>query len=458
MMKKFRYSIILVLLSLMVPLIAVAGPSSYATGFSVANLDSSNPAAIVITYYNQDGTTNVSPVSDTIPAGGVNSYFPIHTTAGFDGSAVISSDREVAAIVNVLGDNGAFGGADYGGFSSGATTSYVPQVLRNFFGISTWFNVQNTGNEDAAVTVTYSGSPAPTCTETATIKPGAAKRFDQSTSSCLSDNFIGAATVTTGSATQEIVSAVVQYNDVSLLSYSGFTNSGTASVVVPFVSHRWFGSRTAIQIQNTGGVNTNVTVTYTPSSGFPGQTCSETKSVPAGGSTNFGDVALFQSATNPCGPMTGTVQANYGFVGSAEVTGNSANQNLVAIVNTVTSGTPNGATYNAFSPDAGTNTVAFPQIMDRYFGIFTGFSVANVGTSPTSISCTFSNSSVTASQNNVAPGSAFTHVQLNQIGNAYLGAATCTATGGDAQIVGIVSQLGGQGDKLLYYEGFNTGN
>ena len=78
--------------------------------------------------------------------------------------------------------------------------------------------------------------------------------------------------------------------------------------------------------------------------------------------------------------------------------------------------------------------------------------------SPTSISCTFSNSSVTASQNNVAPGSAFTHVQLNQIGNAYLGAATCTATGGDAQIVGIVSQLGGQGDKLLYYEGFNTGN
>ncbi len=457
-MKKFRYSIILVLLSLMVPLIAVAGPSSYATGFSVANLDPSNPAAIVITYYNQDGTTNVNPVSDTIPAGGVNSYFPIHSTAGFDGSAVISSDREVAAIVNVLGDNGTFGGADYGGFSGGSTTSYIPQVLRNFFGISTWFNVQNTGTEDAVVTVTYSGSPTPTCTETKTIKPGAAKRFDQSTSTCLSDNFIGAATVTTGSATQEIVSAVVQYNDVSLLSYSGFTNAGSDSVVIPFVSHQWYGSRTAVQIQNTGNVNTNVTVTYSPSTGFPGTTCSETKLVPAGGSTNFGDIALFESASTPCGPMSGTNQSNYGFVGSAKVTGNTASQNLVAIVNTVTTGTPYAATYNAFSPDAGTNKVAFPQIMDRYFDIFTGFSVANVGNNATSISCTFSNSSVTASQNNVAPGAAFTHVELNAIGNAYLGAATCTATGGDAKIVGIVSQLGGQGDKLLYYEGFNTGN
>lgn len=93
--------------------------------------------------------------------------------------------------------------------------------------------------------------------------------------------------------------------------------------------------------------------------------------------------------------------------------------------------------------------------MDRNYGIFTGFSIANVGTQATDVACTFSGTSYGVSQDNLQPGESATFVQLNEIANGYVGAATCTATGGDALIVAVVSELGGQGDALLYYEGFN---
>jgi len=444
---KLTRSLVLVvlLLALAVPLgVAAQGPATYTVGFQLANLDTSGEAAVAITYYNQDGSVNAT-FNDTIAAGASTTYFPIHAASGFNGSVVVSSDREVAAIANILGDGGTFGGASYDSFSQGATSAKIPLVLRDYYDIYTWFNVQNTGSTDAAVTVTYVGTPAATCTDSATVKPGAAATFRQSESTCLADGFIGAATVTTGGTDQTVAVAVVQYDADSLLAYNGFTTDGSTAPVMPLISHGYYSSRTGIQIQNTGSSATDVTVSYAPSTGFPGQACSETKTVAAGASANFGDDALF--GTGSCGTA--------GFVGSAKVTANSASQNLVAIVNTLTSGTPNAAAYSAFDASTATANVNMPLIMDRNYGIFTGFSVANVGTSATDIACTFSGSSVTASQTTVQPGASLTHVQGNVIADGYVGAANCTATGGDALIVGVVSQLGGSGDALLYYEGFN---
>jgi hypothetical protein len=444
----------LVLLALVVPgVVSAQGPSSYTSGIQVANLDSAGAASIQIDYYNPDGSINTS-FSDTIPASDSNTYYPLHTPDGFAGSAVISSDKPLAAIVNLLGNGGAFGGASYDSFSQGANSANIPLIARKFYGIYTWFNVQNTGSTTADVTVTYAGSPTPTCTETASIAPGAAHTFDQKTSACLSDGFLGAATVTAGSG-QQIAVAVVEYNSQSLLAFNAFTSAGSTSPVMPLVSHKYYGSRTGMQIMNTGASATDVTVTYTPSSGFPGTTCTETKSIAAGQSANFGDIAFFEQASLPCGPMSGSSQASFGFAGSAKVTGNSAGETLVAIVNSVTTGTANSAAYASFDDAAATDKVNFPLVMDRVYGIFTGFSVANVGTLPTDILCTFSGTSYTVGQTGVGAGESLTTVQLGQIADGYAGAATCTATGGDALIVGVVSQLGGAGDKLLYYEGFN---
>jgi hypothetical protein len=442
-MKKKLTLVLSLLLSLLVATAVTAqGPSSYTSGFQVQNLSDTNPAVVMITYYNPDGTIDAT-TDDTIAAGTSTTYFGANMAAspGFNGSVTISSDQPIAAIVNLLGDNGAFGGASYGSFDSGSANANIPLVLNNYFGISTFFNVQNTGSDAVTVNVAYVGTGG--CSEApVTIQPGAAATFDQRTT-CLPAGFIGAATVDAGSGTVAV--AVVQVSSQSLLAYNAFTSDGSSEAVAPLVSHNYFGSRTALQIQNTGNAQISVTVNYAPSTGFPGSACSETKSIAAGASANFGDDPFFLNAANGC-------NAGGGWVGAASIDAGTGNA-IVAIVNSVTSGTPNAAAYSAFDANAGSNTVNFPLVMDRNFGIFSGFSVANVGDGPANITCTFSNTSYTAEATNVPVGQSLTDVQLNKISNGYVGAATCTSS---QSIVGVLSQLGGQGDQLLYYEGFNN--
>jgi hypothetical protein len=347
----------------------------------------------------------------------------------------------------------------------------LPLVLKNHFGISTWFNVQNTGNSATTVNVTYAGSPAPAggCPESQVVPPGAAKTFTQSTNSCLVDpagnaGFVGAATLT---SSQPIVATVIQVQTGTnmLLAYNGFTSSST-TLVMPSVSSNFFFSGTGISIQNTGGSSTDVTLTYTPSPGFPGATCTETKTIPPASSITFG----FAQMPAGCGTAGAGVTdpVNLGFVGSAQVTTNSANMPLVAIVNIITRGRGNSAAYNAVNPANATSNVSMPLVMDRHYNIFTGIAIANVGTQATNISCTFSGAGAPAPipSTALAPGASLTVNQLNQAtdpfpgSNAgYVGAATCTASGGDAKIAGIVNELT-QGaptttDALLTYEAFN---
>jgi len=443
-MKRSKFAVILVLiLALFVTVSAYAqGPSSYDTGFQVQNLSGSSDANVVITYYNQNGTVDAT-TNDTILAGTSTTYFGANMEAspGFNGSVVIASDTPVAAIVNLLGDGGAFGGASYDSFGAGASSANIPLVTNNFFNISTFFNVQNTGASDVTVNVDYIGAGG--CSESpVTIAPGAAATFDQ-TATCLGSGFIGSATVDAGAGSVAV--AVVQYDADSLLAYNGFTSDGSDTAVAPLVSHNYFGSRTALQVQNTSAASASVTVNFTPSAGFPGSACSQTQTIAAGASGNYGDDAFFLNAANGC-------NAGSGWVGSAEVDAGAGNT-VVAIVNSVTSGTPNAAAYAAFDPNTGTQTVNFPLIMDRNFGIFTGFSVANAGAAATDVTCTFSGTTYTASATGLAAGASLTDVQLNKISSGYVGSATCTA---DQPIVGVVSQLGGSGDKLLYYEGFNN--
>src|SRR5574341_271497 len=107
--KLLRFVLVVgMLVALFAPGRIVLAISSYTSGFQVQNLSGST-ANITLTYYNQDGTTAAS-VGDTITQNGSKTYFPLTSVAtGFNGSVVISSDQPIAAIANVLGDNGVFG-------------------------------------------------------------------------------------------------------------------------------------------------------------------------------------------------------------------------------------------------------------------------------------------------------------------------------------------------------------
>jgi hypothetical protein len=415
--------------------------STYTAGFQVQNL-TGTAANVVISYYNQDGTKNVADVPDTIPANGSKTYYPVAANTGFNGSVVVSSDQKVAAIVNILGDNGA-SGASYDGSSVGGTTLLIPLVMKANAGYNTWFNVQNTGAADATVNVTYSDG----ITASSVVKPGAAATFNQA-SEAHAAGFVGSATI---ASTQPVAAAVMEVGTSILFAFSGVP-SGATSPVMPLINANNGGYITGAQIQNAGAQDTTVTVSYKASPGL-GTDCTETQTIPAGKSKTFALYA-FAAGTPPAG-ITRTCAPGVRFVGAGKVTTNSASQPLVAIVNQL--GAKTGEAYNAFDPAAATSVVVMPLIMDRNSGYFTGFSVVNVGTAATSVNCTFTGSSVTVNSPSLAAGAALVDIQNGKIGNKYVGSAVCTA-GSGGTIIGVVNESSTAAgvDNLLVYEGINN--
>ena len=419
------------------PMAPMAGAfTSYTSGFQVQNL-SATTANITIAYYNQDGTT-ATTASDTIAGNGAKTYYPVHAAAGFNGSVVISSDQQIASVVNVLGSGSASAGASYVAAMFGGAPISLPLLMKANSGYNTWFNVQNTGSADATVDVAYSDG---TTAGPVTIKPGAAHTFDQSSETHSAAVF--SANIT---SSEDLAVAVIEENPSIMFAYSGFTG-GATNPVMPLVNANNSGYTTGIQIQNAGGSSTDVTVSYTPSSA--GTACTETQTIPAGSSKTFALGAFASGANSTC---IGGAK----FVGSAQVTGNTASQNLVAIVNQLKSGV-NGEAYGSFDPASATNIVVMPLIMDRNSNWFTGFNVMNVGSAATTVTCTFTGTAYTINTGSLAPSQAYTANQNNQIASGYVGSGTCTATNPGDKIVAVVNELNSvaAGDNLLVYEGIN---
>jgi hypothetical protein len=454
-MKKAGFILLaLVLLGLVLaPSAAFAQISSYNADFQIVNLSDSEAATIAIQFIDQTGAT-VTTVNDTIAAGGSNTYSPLPASvpAGFDGSVVVSSNVQVAAISNVKGNNLEYG-SSYSSFSGGSNTVSLPLINKAFFGINTWYNVQNTGSAATTVNVTYSGTA---CTDSATIQPGAAVTFDQASNACLPNAYNGAATITAG-ASGEVVAVVMQVFGGGLLAYNGFAAGGT-DVVMPLVTNNVFGILTGIQIQNQGATSTDVTVTYTANSGT-GTNCTESATIPAGGAETF-SINVFGSGT---GNTTSDCVEDEYWIGSAAVTANSAGNPLVAIVNQTNFASGGSSSYSAFNPSAATGTVVMPLLMNA-FNIWTGWSVMNVGASDT-VTCTYGGTTISVDFTLGTNEAADVQNINGQTGdpnqtlpNAYIGSGTCTAAGGGA-LLGVVNQANqnaGVTDGTLTYESVNN--
>lgn len=414
----------------------------YTAGVQIANLTSTSAVVTLTAYNNSDGNQNGSPLNDTIAGNSSKTYFPIsNVSAGFSGSIVVGSDKNVAGIVNILSSDFS-AGASYVGRSQGGTKVLLPLLNKDNGGFYTWYSIQNAGTQNATVNVAYSNGLT---AGPYTIKPGAAKVVYQSQEAHPTKNFAGTIT-----SDQPVVAAVIQESSKIMFAYTGFRDTdASTNPVIPLVNANNANYVTGIQIQNSGASATQVTVTYTPTPGN-GTACTETQTVPGnGGSANFALAAFNATAPNP---GTSTCAKGVKFVGSAQVTGNSANQPLVGIVNQLLPNV-NGEAYVSFNPtnDAG-ETVVLPLIMDRNGGYFTGFNVQNVGASSVTVNCTFQNNSYTVTKS-LAPGEALNDIQNNKLGEKYVGSAICSG-GTGAKLVAVVNQLKpGTVDNLLVYEG-----
>lgn len=447
---------LLLVFSLMAALIGAASGTAmaqtgafpaYTSGVQVANLEGT-VANITLAAYNQDGTKNGSDLTDTIPANGSKTYFPIsNVQAGFNGSLVFSSDKKIAAISNILAIAGGVTGkaaASYVGRDTGATTIRLPLLNKGNSGFNTWFSVQNAGTADATVSIDYSDNGIG-ADVTATIKPGAAKVFYQAQETHTAPTFAGTVTSTNN---QPLVAAVIQENSAIMFAYTGFTGAGSTSPVFPLINANNANYITGLQIQNAGNAQTEVTVSYTPSAA--GTACTEKQTIDPGASKTFALAAFANSSLGAAENCADGVR----FVGSAKVTGNSASQALVGIGNQLLPGR-NGEAYGSFSADEATAKVVMPLIMARNGGYSTGFNVQNVGDAATTITCTFSGGVSDTVQGTLQAGQALTDLQGNRFGTGrYVGAGTCTA-GAGGKIVAVVNQLGSSAsdDQLLVYEG-----
>lgn len=412
---------------------------SYTSGVQVQNLTGTT-ANIVLTFYDTaTGNQSGSATNDTIAGNSSKTYFattlPVGT--GFSGSLVVSSDQPVAAISNILGNNGV-ASASYVGTSSGSTTLLLPLLMKNNAGNDTWFNIQNTGTSDATVNVAYSSG---TNVGPIVIKPGAAKSYFQKNESHSLTVFSAIVT-----SNQPVAATVIQESASVMYAYTGLP-SGSTAPVMPLINTNNGGTVTGVQIQNAGSSATNVTVTYTPS--LFGTTCTETQSLAAGQSKTFTLAAFINGANSNC-------VAGQRFVGTAKVTTNSANQPLTVIVNQLRLTAPQYAeAYSGFDSTAATSTVVFPLMVQRSFD-FSGFSIMNVGATSTNVSCTFSNTAFTVPSTSLGANQAITILLTSAIGTNYVGSGTCTASGG-GKIVGVANQLGKNltGDDFKVYEGLS---
>jgi hypothetical protein len=446
-MKKLGLALVVALLALAFVLPAASAQSiTWTSGFQVQNLSSST-ASIVISYYNQDGTKNISDVSNTIPGMSSKTYFPISANPGFNGSVVVSSDQPVVAIANTLGNSPQYA-ASTESFSEGNTSVKLPLIMKNNTGYYTWFNVQNAGSADASVTVQYvpGSSGSPYTAPAVTVKPGAAATFNQRDLAALGTTFVGSAVVTSN---QPIVATVMQVGELykNMMGYNGFT-AGSTTVSMPLVMANNSGYFTGFQVQNVGGASTTCTIDYGTNTGGAYDPPNESATL-----------AVNESATFI---QAGGTWGSNKYIGSATIT---CGQSAVAIVNQVKlTGVAVGTAYDGFDPSKATNKASAPLVMANNSGYYTGIQVMNVGSASTTVTIDYGTNTATSydpanESQAIAPGDSWTSIQNGGAwtGNKYIGSATITGANSSDKIVVIVNQIwpAAAGDQFMSYNGFN---
>lgn len=273
----------------------------YYTNVVVQNAGS---AAVDVTLKIYNGATLVDSETKTVPANASVVFDQKARAALPNGiyAGVVEATGPVAAMVNVW--NSAGQQYAYNGFTGGSAVAYAPVLMKSYYGFNTALTVQNVGDTEVSVTVTYSNG----ATNTKTIAAKASQLFYTPNEAGIPNGWLGAAKI---EATGGNIVALINESDANnrAASYTGFASGGTTANA-PIVMKTYYGFSTSVTCQNIGDAATNITATY--SNGV-----TETKTNIAAGAT-----ALFYQPNTP--------GLSNGFNGSAVFT---ASQNIVCVVN-----------------------------------------------------------------------------------------------------------------------------
>lgn len=378
-------------------------------------------------------------------------YFDTTLTAG-RGSATISSDQPVGAIVNQL--NRVVGVRDtsgsYSAFDSGATSVYAPLVFKNLLTtagtINSVLTIMNVGAGTTDFNIVYIDGVTfqPVLTRTVTgLGAGVSYYADQSEELSLLDGYFGSAVVnaTSTGGTLAVVGNQFVGTD-ALLTYSGFksTDGFTAWSVPLYLCRLANGFSSPIIIQNVSGSSiaaSGITIDFTPdpSLGDPPFAISNALAIPNNASFIFNA----RTDTN-CPDST---------FGSATIT---ASGNVVVLVNQLQTGAAASLSYNGIRSDSTNTTALSPVAFSRLSnGFSTAITVQNLSSTAGTVTFTYTPNaacvaciSYTRDVSVAANGSVIQNHRLAEgltshpLPAGWFGSATITA---DVPIAGVVNQL-----------------
>lgn len=470
-----------VVLSLIVVMVALAsgGPpgGGFYTGQTLQNVGSAT-ANVVVTAYDSATSATYSR-NYTVGVGSSVSFFSGDITglpSGFQGSAVVSSDQPLKAIVNVTnrqsgtyGISGGTAAAQYRGVDSAntGTTLSFPLAKQAFGPKTSAFYIQNAGSANATFSATFLmgtslTDPAPVSYPYAsgTLAPGQMAVIVPADASVPAGR-IGSLTVTSA---QPMAGTVLEYETTTapakiLQGTIGFTSADyDGRILFPVVKKQLGGRSTGLQVQNVTGGSVDVTMVYYGASGAcAGLVYTETvRTVAASASTTYLDSALLPSGCLASGVATAT-------------------GNIAGVVNEsflpCTGACVQRATiYSAFPANSATTKLVAPVFKEDFGSKRTGLSIQNVGNATATASVVFQVGATTYTYNNVSipVNSSFLLLDMTNttvypaanwaggaMPNGSLAAVTVTA---NQPIIGIANEAptGALVQDNINYEAFNV--
>jgi len=457
-MNKAKILVSMLLAFALIPIMGLSASAqggTWVSGIQIQNQSTSDAANITVTFYNPDGTTAHS-FNDTISAGASKTYYlpsSSYTSGladGFIGSAVVSSDQPVAAIVNTQVPTTGTGttsnpnrvGASIGELNP-AGTMYGTQVMTGYYGWESYVAVQNTSESSTTVTAYYydpNGNEVTAARETQVLNGHGSHVFRQSDNANLPDGVYSVKVDGGGADIAMVVNfynVSTDYTTAQFQSYNG-VSSGAEKLYIPRLVKDYYNYQGGFKVQNVGSVDTTVTVTYY----FGGTTCSQTSPTLSNGQS-WGPYMGAESQLPSC--MAGVSGS-----GSAIVVANTPGASIIATVNEDNRVNPAGygITYNAFPEGSGTHTVLFPQVTSKYYGYSGGWQVQNVDTGTATCTASYSASgnvsAFTTSSFTIPEGGSYSIFAPNHTGahtsvpneDNYNGAVTVNC---DKNIVGIAN-------------------
>lgn len=432
-MKVSRFIVIALVALLVIQGLAIsafAGPpaGTWISGIQVQNVSTAQAANITVTFYWAAGTAQAGQkayeFTDTIPAGKAVAYYVpniVGVPANFVGSVVVSSDVEVAAVLNTS-KNSTGVGTDTKrvgtavGVKDPSTTVYAPLLRKNFYQYNSYIAVQNTASTTATVAVNYTdsaGTAIPAARQTANVPPFSTKIFYQNDNTLLPNGFWGSAVITGTQPLATVINVAAAGSSAATAgfeSYNGF-GSGATKLYLPKLTVNYYGYQGGFTIQNTGNAPATMAITYRYGANVYTKVSPLIQPGQAWG--------VFLATTANSGLPGGLSGVGSGVVTSA--------QPMVAIVSERNDTYGIDFASQGVADGSGTSTVLIPKFDSRFYDYDGGIQIQNLGTTTTTLRATFSMQGRTdkvVTSPPVGPGSSYAWYGPNVVpalGNGFVG-------------------------------------